>query len=678
MTPLTWKSVLAACCLTLAAHAATATDTTPPTVTYVLPADGATGVSVTTPYLLVAFSETIDRSTLGPNIYVTEGADPAGPWVSTGYGYGESSCTLYPWASQLHPGTVYGIHVLTGVTDVYGNHLAASFHSTFSTAPAVVDTTPPQLVGTSPADSSVQVPVDIQTVAAFFSEPMDRQSLYGNVYLTEGADPSGTRLFPGGTAETAYYVLLADSQLKPNTLYGLHVLTGAMDAAGNHLAHESHVVFTTGALPIDATTPSVYSVTPADSATEVPLTTSSVWVVFNEAMNRSTYANHVFLSSGLTPDGPIVTTCRGSNAAGVQMFLCTGVLQPGTRYWVHVTTDVTDVAGNHLAQPLLTHFTTAPSYRIVSVADVGNDQGRHVRLQWYRNAHDRPGSSPTVTAYSIWRRVAAGYLATRATTAARTAGPLAFPSGTWDYVASVPAHGDETYSTVCETVSDSNSSGTHWSVFLVRAETGDPYTFYDTAPDSGQSVDNLSPAAPGPLAITFAAGSTRLHWRPSAASDFAAFRLYRGTGSSFPPSAASLVYGGADTTWTDSSSPGATYELTAVDLNGNESVAAVATLAALLDAGPSAPAELALSGAQPNPGRGGTLGVAFTLPSAAPARLELLDVAGRRVAVRDVGALGAGRHAVRLGDATRLRPGLYLVRLTQSDAIRTARAIILD
>ena len=57
---------------------------------------------------------------------------------------------------------------------------------------------------------------------------------------------------------------------------------------------------------------------------------------------------------------------------------------------------------------------------------------------------------------------------------------------------------------------------------------------------------------------------------------------------------------------------------------------------------PGASASLSLAGFMPNPAvRGGT--VAFTLPSAEPATLELVDVAGRRVDHRDVGTLGRAR-----------------------------------
>jgi hypothetical protein len=86
---------------------------------------------------------------------------------------------------------------------------------------------------------------------------------------------------------------------------------------------------------------------------------------------------------------------------------------------------------------------------------------------------------------------------------------------------------------------------------------------------------------------------------------------------------------------------------------------------------------LALEGVQPNPAR--VLGrVTFTLPSDRPATLELLDVTGRRVAARDVGALGAGRHSVELARGRSLRAGLYLVRLTQGGTVATAKAVVTE
>jgi hypothetical protein len=85
----------------------------------------------------------------------------------------------------------------------------------------------------------------------------------------------------------------------------------------------------------------------------------------------------------------------------------------------------------------------------------------------------------------------------------------------------------------------------------------------------------------------------------------------------------------------------------------------------------------ALEPVRPNPSRGGALTVRFTLAGPAAASLELLDVAGRCIAARDVGSLGAGSHALDLGQGQHLAPGLYLVRLTQGANTRVTRVAVL-
>ncbi len=88
--------------------------------------------------------------------------------------------------------------------------------------------------------------------------------------------------------------------------------------------------------------------------------------------------------------------------------------------------------------------------------------------------------------------------------------------------------------------------------------------------------------------------------------------------------------------------------------------------------------KLAIDGARPNPTRGRALMIHFTLSNAAPATLELLDVAGRRIVRSDVGSLGAGRHALDLHRGGRLAPGLYLARLRQGGVVRVARVVVLE
>ena len=86
-------------------------------------------------------------------------------------------------------------------------------------------------------------------------------------------------------------------------------------------------------------------------------------------------------------------------------------------------------------------------------------------------------------------------------------------------------------------------------------------------------------------------------------------------------------------------------------------------------------AEFAFAGVSPNPATR-ALAVTFSLPDAAPARLEAFDLAGRRVALREVGPLGGGSHEVRLGEGRALAPGVYLLRLTRGERVLTVRAVI--
>jgi hypothetical protein len=84
-------------------------------------------------------------------------------------------------------------------------------------------------------------------------------------------------------------------------------------------------------------------------------------------------------------------------------------------------------------------------------------------------------------------------------------------------------------------------------------------------------------------------------------------------------------------------------------------------------------AVLSLQGMRPNPANG-PLTVSFSLPNSRPARLELVDVTGRRVFDQQVGGFGPGTHVVRL-DAS-LPAGIYAVRLTQGDRTLTTKATI--
>lgn len=73
----------------------------------------------------------------------------------------------------------------------------------------------------------------------------------------------------------------------------------------------------------------------------------------------------------------------------------------------------------------------------------------------------------------------------------------------------------------------------------------------------------------------------------------------------------------------------------------------------------------------------GSLRAAFTLIDESPARLDVLDVAGRVIVSRDVGERGPGEHSLEFGGGVRLAQGIYFLRLTQGDNEARTRLIVL-
>ena len=80
-------------------------------------------------------------------------------------------------------------------------------------------------------------------------------------------------------------------------------------------------------------------------------------------------------------------------------------------------------------------------------------------------------------------------------------------------------------------------------------------------------------------------------------------------------------------------------------------------------------------GAIPNPAHG-ALVVAFTLARGPSARLEIYDLAGRRLLTREWAGLEQGPYRLPV-DVGALRPGVYLLRLVQGPHAATARAVVL-
>ena len=316
---------------------------------------------------------------------------------------------------------------------------------------------------------------------------------------------------------------------------------------------------------------------------------------------------------------------------------------------------------------------------ILSILDVGNDQGRQVRITWQRSLYDAPGET-TITGYDIYRRQDE-YLMTLQATA--EPGPIidegvdAPQLSGWDYIVTVTASGDSAYQYVAPTLCDSTvAEGVCWSVFYVSALTDDPLTHFDSAPDSGYSVDNLAPAPPPNFRMT---SPTELAWDESPEEDFNYFAVY-GSANADLDSTAVLIRHTISTTLDISEEVYAYYHITATDFAGNEGDASSIgnTYAGLLP--DEMPTAYALMQNRPNPFEATTV-IRFDLPEPGIVHIVVYDVSGRLIQSLTDQMWSAGRHSMvwhgtdDLGKA--VGPGIYLLRMEAGEFRDTKKMLIL-
>jgi len=316
----------------------TAPDITPPTVSTISPARGATGVA-TNSSVSATFSEAMTNSTLNETSFTlvtTTGGGTIGGTITV-----NGNTARFTPFGPLVASTQYTATISAGVTDAAGNPLAADFTWNFTTA-AAPDTSPPTVTSTTPASAATGAALN-SSVSATFSEPMTNSTLNTTSFTlrrTGGSAVSGTVSIVGNTA-----AFTPSANLAGSTQYTATITTGARDAAGNAMAANFVWSFTTAAAP-DTTPPTVSSTLPTNSMTGVALNTT-VSATFSEAMKNSTLTNASF-TLVKTTDGTAVTgtvNVSGNTAT----FTPSASLSPSTQYTGTITTTAQDAAGNPMA-----------------------------------------------------------------------------------------------------------------------------------------------------------------------------------------------------------------------------------------------------------------------------------------------------------------------------------------
>ena len=331
------------------------------------------------------------------------------------------------------------------------------------------------------------------------------------------------------------------------------------------------------------------------------------------------------------------------------------------------TTPITSAGGSDTI--LMVTSANALEPVIKSVTDVGNDQGKKVRVRFERSGIDDLAATDPVIAYEAWVEEPFG------DGPGASSGAGASPQGGGGdlvYVGSIPAHTEPVYTMLVPTFVDSTiADGDYNTHLLIRAARSTPTSLFQSTPAIGSSIDNL---APGMEALRFDSGL--LHWNGSDAPDVKYYAIYGGATASF--GSATLIDYTIDTQIDMDAHPRAYYFVTATDFSGNEGEPEM--LRVLTTTGDASPSYVLSISAYPNPFNPATT-IRYTVPARDRVRIEIFDARGGLVTrlVDEERRAGAYTLAWDGTDATgrRAGSGIYFARIAQRDGTRSYKLVLL-
>jgi methionine-rich copper-binding protein CopC len=232
-------------------NTAPASDTTPPAVTAVAPANNATSVAVNSAVTLT-FSEALAAASVTSGSVLLQDSNGAQVAATVAYNSNNKTVTLTP-ASALAYSATYTVVVKAssvGVTDLAGNALAADFRASFTTAAAPApDTTPPTVVAVAPANNATNVAVTT-AITITVSETLSAASVTANTVLLRDSTGAQVAASVSYNAANNTVTLTPTGALANSKSYTVVVKggsSGVKDLAGNALTADFSSSFTTAA-----------------------------------------------------------------------------------------------------------------------------------------------------------------------------------------------------------------------------------------------------------------------------------------------------------------------------------------------------------------------------------------------------------------------------------------------
>ena len=354
-------------------------NTTPATVVAFNPPASATGIGTNVPIGLL-FSAPMNQGT-DTGVTVSTGGNPvAGSFVwnappyCCGWGWASPGNLLYFTPSApLTPNTTYTVAWGAPLADTAGNAVTpGSF--TFTTGSGSDTTTNNAYSDVVSGQTNVGTNVAPQM---FYQKPISPININTSTLMLYNADSgkyiNGTvTVAPNGMSATYTPAV----PLLPNTYYRLYQAGGYYDADGYTVNSTGaylngfNTYFTTGS-GSDLTAPSVTSVSPANSATAVPLN-AQVIVKFSAPVDPDAVSNVITV----TPSGGSAISGTATLASDLVtlFFVPASTLAPSTTYTVQVS-GYQDVIGN-MGSAFSSSFTTATSVTPINVSTGFNASGQ--------------------------------------------------------------------------------------------------------------------------------------------------------------------------------------------------------------------------------------------------------------------------------------------------------------
>ncbi len=327
---------------------------------------------------------------------------------------------------------------------------------------------------------------------------------------------------------------------------------------------------------------------------------------------------------------------------------------------------------------------------IVSVRDVPKDQGKKIQVVWNKfPAEDF--SYERLNTYGIWRMDpmlgSASMKASNYTTLLQNAevGSKVEVNGyVWTFVASVPATNLSQYGYIAETIFDSSIvGGQFFTKFFVAGYNNDnKNVVYQSAVDSGYSVDNLPPATPSGIQVVYGLTSIDLQWKAVEDNDLKEYAVYRSTTPGFNPAGQQPIAKVTTNAYVDASITFGQkyyYKISSFDHAGNESPYSGDAIAVSVEDVGGVPTEFALHQNYPNPFNPSTV-ISFAVVRESKVRLTIYGVSGQVVATIVNGSYPAGNYRVtwngRHEDGNLVPSGVYFYHI-QTDGFSATKKMML-